>query len=186
MQYPTKQAFRPDWDDYFMSMAYMAAERSTCDRLRAGSILVKDRRIIGSGYNGAPPKMEHCDDVGHLMHEGHCIRTLHGEENTLLQAAKLGIQTEGSTIYATYSPCYHCLKKLIVAGVKRIVAAKMYRDDRVFQACEEVGIVFELYQPNSKWYDYLEKLFGMLPGGKAEEMKQSDTGEKNYSRLDSP
>jgi dCMP deaminase len=180
MDYPTKQSFRPDWDDYFMSMAYMAAERSTCDRLRAGSILVKDRRIIGSGYNGSPPGMEHCDDVGHLMHEGHCIRTLHGEENTLLQAAKLGIPTEGSTIYTTFSPCYHCLKKLIAAGVRRIVGANMYRDTRVFDACKEAGITFKLYEPHGDWYDYLEKLFGMLPREQSAHVKQSDTGEKNY------
>ncbi|MBT4857129.1 dCMP deaminase family protein [Candidatus Uhrbacteria bacterium] len=180
MKYPTKQAFRPAWDDYFMSMAYMAAERSTCDRLRSGAILVKDKRVIGSGYNGSPPKMEHCDDVGHLMHEGHCIRTLHAEENTLLQAARLGTSTNGSTIYSIYSPCYHCLKKLIAGGVKRIVAAHVYRDTRVSDACVEAGVMYDRYTPNGEWLDYLVELYKILPREKTSEVKSSDTGEKNY------
>lgn len=180
MEYPNKQAFRPDWDDYFMSMAYMVAERSTCDRLRAGSVLVRDRRIIATGYNGAPPDMAHCDDIGHLMHEGHCIRTLHGEENTLLQAAKFGLSTEGSTIYTTYAPCYHCLKKLIACGVKRIVAVQLYRDHRVFDACREAGIMFDLYKPNREWLDYLVRLYEVLPREKMADTKSSDTGEQDY------
>ena len=163
-----------------MSMAYMVAERSTCDRLRSGAILVKDRRVIGSGYNGAPPKMEHCDDVGHLMHEGHCIRTLHAEENTLLQAARFGISTEDSILYTVYSPCYHCLKKLIAAGVKRIVAAHVYRDTRVADACTEAGVIYDRYEPDDTWLDYLVELYKTLPREQTTQIKPSDTGEQNY------
>lgn len=154
-----------------MSMAHMAAERSTCDRLRAGAILVRDNRLIASGYNGAPPHMDHCDDVGHLMEEGHCIRTLHAEENTLLQAAKFGMSTIDSTIYTTFSPCYHCLKKLLATEVKRIVAMQLYRDTRVFDACQKAGVVFELYEPDPAWLDYLSNLYRDLPRTKIEDVK---------------
>lgn len=163
-----------------MSMAHMIAERSTCDRLRAGAVLVRDNRVIASGYNGAPPGMAHCDDVGHLMHEGHCIRTLHGEENTLLQAAKIGISTDGATLYSTYSPCYHCLKKIIACGVKRIVIGQLYRDNRIFDACREAGVLLDVYKPDAAWLDYLEKLFAILPREQLDNMKSSDTGEENY------
>lgn len=172
-------AFRPKWDHYYMAMAHMVAERSTCDRLRAGSVLVKDKRVIGTGYNGSPPGMEHCDDVGHLMHENHCIRTLHGEENTLLQAARLGIIAEGSTIYTTFSPCYHCLKKLIATGIRRIVAGQIYRDARVIEACKQAGIEFVHYTPDAKWLDYLVEMYKFLPRAKMENVKKSDNIAKN-------
>mgnify|MGYP002725692965 CR=1 FL=1 len=146
-----------------MTMAHMVAERSTCDRLRAGAVLVKDKRIIGSGYNGSPPGMDHCDDVGHLMHEGHCIRTLHAEENTLLQAARLGIKASDSVIYSTYSPCYHCLKKLLATGVKKIVAMQVYRDTRIFDACKSAGVEFEIHTPDGAWMDHLSGLYQRLP-----------------------
>ncbi|PIQ67443.1 dCMP deaminase [Candidatus Uhrbacteria bacterium CG_4_10_14_0_2_um_filter_41_7] len=178
-------AYRPKWDHYYMAMAHMVAERSTCDRLRAGSVLVKDNRVIGTGYNGSPPGMEHCDDVGHLMHENHCIRTLHGEENTLLQAARLGIIADASTIYTTYSPCYHCLKKLIATGVKRIVAGQIYRDERVFTACEEAGVEFVHYTPDADWLDYLASMYKDMPREKIEEVKtanQISNTDKEYKK----
>jgi dCMP deaminase len=141
---------RPSWDDYFMGIAKIVAMRSTCDRLRAGAVLVKNNRIISTGYNGAPPGLPHCDGPeGHKMEEGHCIRTVHAEENCILQAAALGgISTMGSTIYTTYSPCYHCFKKLAVGGVKKIVAGAIYRDPSVGEACAQAGIEFKLYQPD--------------------------------------
>lgn len=165
-----------------MSMAFMAAERSTCDRLRSGAVLVRDKRIIATGYNGSPPGMGHCDDlsVGHLMHEGHCIRTLHAEENTIMQAAKIGLSTDNSTLYTVYAPCYHCLKKLIAVGVKRIVASQIYRDPRIFDACREAGVMLDIYEPDVEWLDYLVELFKIIPRQKIEEIKPSDTGEKNY------
>ena len=173
------KAFRPAWDHYFMSMAHMAAERSTCDRLRAGAVLVKDKRVIGTGYNGSPPGMAHCDEIGHLMHEGHCIRTLHAEENTLLQAAKLGIAIDGSTLYCTYAPCYHCLKKLIATGVKRIVATQIYRDTRIIDACREAGVMLDIYEPNPAWWDHLSELYKNLPKERVEEVKAGEAHESD-------
>ncbi len=152
---------RPAWDDYFMSLAKIVATRSTCDRLRAGAVLVKDRRIISTGYNGAPPGLPHCDgEAGHKMEEGHCIRTVHGEENCILQAAALGgSSTQGSTLYTTYSPCYQCFKKLVVGGVRRIVAGAIYRDSTIAEACREAGIEFALYQPDPAWLETASRIF---------------------------
>lgn len=155
---------RPAWDDYFMSIAKIVATRSTCDRLRAGAVLVKDKRIISTGYNGAPPGMPHCDgEAGHKMEEGHCVRTVHAEENCVLQAAAIGgVSTQGSTIYTTYSPCYHCFKKLAVGGVKKIVAGRIYRDSSIKEACAQAGIEFVLYEPNAEWLSRLAETF-VLP-----------------------
>ncbi|MFH2062790.1 MAG: cytidine/deoxycytidylate deaminase family protein [bacterium] len=152
---------RPSWNDYFMSIAKIVATRSTCDRLRAGAVLVKNKRIISTGYNGAPPGLPHCDgEEGHKMEEGHCIRTIHAEENCILQAALLGgISTAGSTIYATYSPCYHCFKKLTMGGVKKIVVGQIYRDSTIAKECAEAGIEFELYQENEEWSRQTAKIF---------------------------
>ena len=152
---------RPTWDDYFMSIAKIVATRSTCDRLRAGAVLVKNNRIISTGYNGAPPGMPHCDgEEGHKMEEGHCIRTVHAEENCILQAAVMGsVSTMGATIYTTYSPCYHCFKKLVVGGVKRIVAGKVYRDNGIQGWCDEVGIAFTVYEPGREWSEQMAHVF---------------------------
>ena len=144
-----------------MSLAKIVASRSTCDRLRAGAVLVKNRRIISTGYNGAPGGLPHCDgESGHLLEEGHCIRTVHAEENCILQAAALGgVSTQDSTIYTTYSPCYHCFKKLAVGGVKRIVAGRIYRDSTIADSCRAAGIEFVLYQPNPEWAAAAAPLF---------------------------
>jgi dCMP deaminase len=152
---------RPSWDDYFMSIAKIVATRSTCDRLRAGAVLVKNRRIISTGYNGAPPGLPHCDgESGHLMEEGHCIRTVHAEENCILQAAAMGsISTNGSILYATYSPCYHCFKKLAVGGVQRIVAGKVYRSNDIADWCREANIEFSLYEPSIDWLKQMAHIF---------------------------
>ncbi len=155
-------SYRPSWDDYFMAMARIIATRSTCNRLRAGAVLVKNHRIISTGYNGAPPHLPHCDGpAGHLMEEGHCIRTVHGEENTILQAAAVGgVTSEGATLYTTYSPCYHCAKKIIVAGVKRVVAGAAYRSSTaVNEAFLTAGITLEFYQPNPQWDGLLQSIF---------------------------
>ena len=146
--------FRPSWDDYFVAIAHLAARRSTCDRLRAGAVMVRDKRILSTGYNGAPPGLPHCDgEAGHLMEEGHCIRTVHAEENCVLQAAALGgVSAQNATVYCTHSPCYHCFKKLAVAGVKRIVAGDTYRHTaQIEEAMGLAGMKFELYHPDPQW-----------------------------------
>jgi dCMP deaminase len=96
---------RPSWDDYFLQIAFTVAQRSTCDRAHVGCALVRDRRILTTGYNGAPAGLPHCDDVGHLLVDGHCVRTLHAEQNALIQAALHGVSTEGATAYVTHQPC---------------------------------------------------------------------------------
>ena len=120
---------RPDWDSYFMKIAYAVSERSTCDRAFVGSVLVRDKRILTTGFNGSPAGQDHCEDVGHLMVDGHCIRTIHAETNAIIQAALHGISTRGATCYVTHFPCINCTKALINAGIDRIVYSVAYRKD---------------------------------------------------------
>ncbi len=158
---PTIQKnFRPSWDEYFMAIARIVATRASCDRLHAGAILVKDKRIIASGYNGAPPGLPSCDEIGHLLEDGHCVRTIHAEHNVLLQVARLqSSSTEGSTLYATYSPCIHCAKYLVAAGIKRVVFGQVYRNSDVIEYLKTAGIDVDIYQENKKWLEKLQNLF---------------------------
>jgi dCMP deaminase len=128
---------RPGWDEYFMEVAEVVARRSTCLRRNIGAVVVKDKRILSTGYNGAPTGLPHCADVGCLREklgipsgERHEIcRGLHAEQNALLQAARHGISLEGSTIYSTTEPCSLCAKMLINAGVRRVVYKVSYPDE---------------------------------------------------------
>lgn len=122
---------RPSWDSYFMGIAKLVAERATCDRAHVGAVLVRDRRIISSGYNGSLPGQAHCNDVGHLMVDGHCVRVNHAELNLIAQAALHGEKTEGTTCYVTHHPCLNCLKLLISSGVSRIVYGETYRVNEI-------------------------------------------------------
>lgn len=117
---------RPSWDQYFMQIARDVATRATCDRKHIGAVIVRDKVILSTGYNGAPRGMPHCDDVGHEIVEGHCIRTVHGEGNAIAQAAKNGVSVDGATIYTTASPCYDCFKLIINAGIARVVYGEFY------------------------------------------------------------
>ena len=112
-----------------MGVARAAARRSTCDRAQVGSVIVKENRILSTGYNGSPSGQPHCLDVGHLMEDGHCIRTIHGEMNSVLMAARHGVAIEGAKVYVTHFPCYHCLKSLVDAGIKEICYSQAYRID---------------------------------------------------------
>ncbi|KKQ56702.1 MAG: CMP/dCMP deaminase zinc-binding protein [Parcubacteria group bacterium GW2011_GWA2_38_13] len=155
-----RKHYRPSWDDYFMAIVKIIASRGTCDRLYAGSVLVKDNRIIATGYNGSPPGLPHCDDIGHLLEEGHCVRTIHGEHNSLLQAARLSsTSTEGSTMYTKYSPCIHCAKYVIACGIKRVVIGKVYRNPSAVDMLKEAGVQIDLYQENPEWQEELLKIF---------------------------
>lgn len=124
-----KKSSRPSWDEYFLQIADLVATRATCPRLHVGAILVKDRKIISTGYCGAPKGIADCYKVGCLMRGGHCVRTVHAELNAVVQAAYHGISTEDSTLYANWLPCYNCAKALINAGIKRIVYREIYRPD---------------------------------------------------------
>ncbi len=155
-----RKHYRPSWDDYFMAFAKIIAARGTCDRLYAGSVLVKDNRIIATGYNGSPAGLPHCDDVGHLLEEGHCVRTIHGEHNSLLQAARQGgTSANGSTMYTKYSPCIHCAKYVIACGVKRVVVGKIYRNPQAVDMLKEAGVSVEIYKENPSWHNEMMSIF---------------------------
>jgi dCMP deaminase len=131
---------RLDWDHYFMKIAEQAAARSTCDRKFVGAVIVRDRNILSTGYNGSIRGMPHCDDVGHQMEGGHCIATVHAEANAIIQAAKHGTPIAGATIYVTASPCFNCFKLIANSGIAEIVYKEFYRDERVMQIAEQIGI----------------------------------------------
>ncbi len=131
---------RTKWDEYFMNIAQVAATRSTCDRKHVGAVIVRDRQILSTGYNGSIRGLPHCDDVGHLMDNGHCIRTVHAEANAIVQAAKRGIEIHGATIYTTASPCWDCFKLIAQAGIVRIVYGEFYRETRSIEMARELDI----------------------------------------------
>jgi dCMP deaminase len=121
-----KKSARPSWDEYFLEIAKVVAKRSTCDRANVGAVIAKNKVILSTGYNGAPRGLAHCDDVGHEIVGGHCIRTVHAEANALAQAARNGSPVEGATIYLTISPCYDCFKMMINSGIKEVVYKDFY------------------------------------------------------------
>jgi dCMP deaminase len=131
---------RKDWDGYFMDIARAVATRSTCDRKFVGAVIVRDKRILATGYNGSVRGQPHCDDAGHMMEDGHCVRTVHAEANAIVQAASHGARIEGAGIYVTASPCWPCFKLLSNAGVIRIVFGELYRDARIYDFCKQLGI----------------------------------------------
>lgn len=120
---------RIGWPAYFMMQAAMLASRSTCTRLHVGAVVVKDGRIIASGYNGSVTGTPHCTEVGDLIVDGHCIRAVHAEQNALMQLAKMGIAADGAEIYVTDFPCVHCTKFLLQAGIKKINYIRNYNND---------------------------------------------------------
>ena len=127
---------RPTWDEYFLDLLEPLGRRGTCDRGRSGAVIVsKDNTVLATGYVGAPPGQPHCDEVGHMMitvinkkgdRSQHCVRTLHAEENAILQCAKDGVKVEGATIYCKMVHCYNCDMRIVRVGIKKIVAQKMY------------------------------------------------------------
>ena len=119
---------RPGWDDYFMDIARTVATRATCPRASVGAVLTRERRILTTGYNGAPRGVAHCSDVGCEMVDGHCLRATHAEANAIVQGALHGVGLEGATAYCTHQPCAGCSKLLISAGVARIVYEDAYPD----------------------------------------------------------
>ena len=131
---------RASWDEYFMSIAQVVATRSTCPRKYVGAVLVRNRTILSTGYNGSIRGMPHCSDVGHMMEDNHCVATIHAEANAIIQAARNGVGIEGATNYVTASPCWNCFKQLANAGVMRIVYGEFYRDNRIFEIAQKIGI----------------------------------------------
>ena len=140
---------RPSWDEYFMEMAELAAQRSTCLRRHVGAVIVKDRHAVATGYNGAPSGVAHCDEIGGCLRQQlnvpsgqrhEICRALHAEQNAIIQAAKMGNTIDGATIYVTHQPCAICAKMIINSGIKRIIIKEAYPDEMAEQILAEAGI----------------------------------------------
>lgn len=155
-------SIRPPWDEYFLAIMDMVASRATCDRGRSGCVIVKDKQILTTGYVGSPIGADHCDDVGHEMHEvinddgttsQHCIRTVHAEQNAITQAARLGVALAGSTMYCKMTPCYVCAKIIINAGIQRVVALKDYHAGKKSKdILKKCGVDFSLVHSEMEKY----------------------------------
>lgn len=131
---------RPSWDEYFLKLAMLASERATCPRMHCGCVLVKDRFVLATGYNGSLPGQPHCEDVGCLIVDNHCVRTNHAEMNALIQAARHGVNTTGATAYITNMSCTTCAKALIAAGIKRVVVFSDFHDTLATQFYKDAGV----------------------------------------------
>ncbi len=142
---------RPSWDEYFISIADYVSQRSTCLRRHVGAIVVKEKRILATGYNGAPSGFKHCLEVGCVRAEGHVpagerhelCRGIHAEQNAIVQAAAFGVSIRDSTLYCTHFPCVLCAKLIINAGIRRLVVARDYPDDLSKSLLREAGIEVE-------------------------------------------
>lgn len=140
---------RPSWDEYFMGMAKLTSQRSTCLRRKVGAVIVKDKHIVATGYNGAPRELSHCAELGGCLREQlkvpsgqrhELCRALHAEQNAIIQAATLGQSIEGASIYITHQPCSICSKMIINAGIERIVVDEGYPDELATKLLAEAGI----------------------------------------------
>lgn len=154
---------RPTWDEYFMEVTRAVAKRATCDRGRSGCVISRDKQILVTGYVGSPKGLPHCDEIGHQMksvtHEDghvsqHCVRTAHAEQNAIVQAAKLGISINNSTLYCKMTPCAVCAKMIINSGIQRIVCEKRYHagseSEEMFR---QVGVSLEFFDEDIEQYD---------------------------------
>lgn len=131
---------RVSWDRYFMNLAREAATRSTCPRKSVGALVVRDKAILATGYNGSIRGLPHCTEVGCLMENEHCVRTVHAEANALLQAARHGVSIDKADIYVTASPCWDCFKLIANAGIARVLYGEFYRNERITEYAQEAGI----------------------------------------------
>lgn len=131
---------RVSWEKYFMNIAKAVSTRSTCDRKNVGAVIVREKTILATGYNGSVRGSEHCDEAGHEMVNDHCVRTIHAEANALVQSARHGVQIENSEIYVTASPCYDCFKLIANAGINKIFFGEFYRDERTVNLAKSLEI----------------------------------------------
>lgn len=144
---------RVSWDDYFFEIADAVSKRATCNRGKSGCVIVRDKRILVTGFVGSPSGFPHCDDVGHqikkLIHEDghvteHCMRTIHAEQNAICQAAREGISIEGSTLYTRMTPCRTCAMLIINSGIERVVCERKYQSaNESEEMFKEAGIILE-------------------------------------------
>lgn len=145
---------RPSWNEYFIQLAELVGSRGTCDRGYAGAVIVKNKRILATGYVGAPVGLPSCDEVGHELqtvtdedgHQSrHCTRTAHAEQNAINNAARIGVAVEGGTLYCKMVPCYKCAQSIINSGIVRVVASKDYHGGtRTKEIFKQTGIDFEI------------------------------------------
>ncbi len=131
---------RPSWDQYFLKLAMLASERATCPRMHCGCVLVRDKHVLATGYNGSLPGLPHCDEVGCMVVEGHCIRTNHAEMNAICQAARNGVSLNGATSYVTNMPCTTCAKALVATGIRRVVVFSDYVSSHASQFLHEADV----------------------------------------------
>ena len=142
---------RVDWHHYFMNIAHQVSTRSTCDRKHVGAVVVRERTILSTGYNGSIRAMPHCDDVGHDLENDHCVATVHAEANAIIQAAKNGVRVDGAEIYTTASPCWNCFKLIANSGIREIYYGEFYRDKKSLKMAAGIGInLVDLSQPAVK------------------------------------
>lgn len=132
---------RPSWDEYFLKVAMLVSERATCPRMHCGCVLVRDKQILSTGYNGSIPGDAHCEDDGCMIVDGHCIRTIHAEMNAILQCSVHGTSTLGASAYVTNMPCTNCAKSLITAGIKEVIVFTDYHDTMAEAFFEKGGVV---------------------------------------------
>lgn len=154
---------RPSWDEYFLDVCDVVSTRATCDRGKAGSVIVRDKRILTTGYVGAPSGLPHCSEVGHqikkVTHEDgneskHCVRTTHAEQNAIVQAAREGISLKGATLYCKMTPCYTCAKMIINSGIERVVCRKDYHaSDDTKKIFDEAGIELDIWNEEVETYE---------------------------------
>lgn len=131
---------RVSWNQYFMNIAEQVATRSTCSRKNVGAVIVRDKTILSTGYNGSLRGAPHCDDAGHDMENDHCVRTVHAEANAVAQAAKHGVRIDEAEIYVTASPCLTCFKLIANSGIRKIYYKEFYRDERITQYAHQAGV----------------------------------------------
>lgn len=158
-----EKSTRPSWDEYFQNLVQVVGTRSTCSRGRSGCVIVKDKRLLTTGYVGSPIGGAHCDDAGHEMHSvihengeqtRHCIRTAHAEQNAIANAARFGVALEGATLYCQMTPCYVCAKMIINAGIKRVVCIKDYHaGERSKEVLKEANIEYILVNKEVEKYE---------------------------------
>ncbi len=146
---PNNSDRRAGWNEYFMKIAEQVATRSTCDRKHIGAVIVRDKTILSTGYNGSLRGAPHCDEVGHDMENGHCVRTVHAEANAVAQAAKNGVALLDAEVYVTASPCLTCFKLLANSGIRTIYYKEFYRDERITVYAKQSGVTL-IHMPSSE------------------------------------
>jgi dCMP deaminase len=147
---------RPTLDEYFMEIAEVVAKRSTCLRNKVGAVIVRDKRILSTGYNGAPRDMEHCLEIGCIRDQQNIAsgtrhelcRAVHAEQNAIIQSALHGVSVEGATLYCTHQPCILCAKMIINSKIKRVVYSNKYPDDEAINFFKKADVEINIFKPD--------------------------------------